>query len=283
STPANVIILAAGRRGVTDPVAASQNKSHKCLVEIDGRIMLERVIDSLIDCDGIGRIFISIEDEAPLRTVPRLARMLDEGAIIQIPSEGNLADSVIAAARRVEEKMGPDAAWPLVITTGDNALQTPEMVTQFLNAALGTGADVAIAFTRDDVVLRDHPDAGLAFHRLKDGGFSANNLYLLRSPATLDAVGVFKSGGQFGKRHWRILKSFGLLPFVLYKLKATTGENLIRRIGRNLGISTEMILSPYADGPIDVDNLSSFDLCDRILARRRISGNEDQARTAHRS
>lgn len=262
------LILAAGRAGVVDPVAESQNKSHKCLVDIAGRVMLERVIESMKESGRIGRIFVSIEDEAALRTVPALAGWLDDGTIRAIESASNLADSVISGIAQIEAELGPEAAWPIAVTTGDNALQTPEMVRDFLDQSLPTDSDIAMAFTRDDVVLKEHPEPGLAFHRLKDGGFSSNNLYLLRSPVAIGAVNVFRSGGQFGKRHMRILKSFGVVPFILYKLKATTGGRLMARIGRNLGIKLEMILSPFADGPIDVDNMASFALCEAILNRR---------------
>jgi CTP:molybdopterin cytidylyltransferase MocA len=266
--PVTGLILAAGRAGIVDPVAASQNKSHKCLVEIAGRIMLERVVDSLMQSGGVKPIFVSIEDEAALRTVPTLAQWLDDGTIRVVKSARNLADSVISGIQQIEKELGPDAAWPILVTTGDNALQTPGMVQDFLDQSLASDSDIAMAFTRDDVVLQEHPEPGLAFHRLKDGGFSANNLYLLRSPDCLSAVNVFRSGGQFGKRHIRILKSFGVLPFILYKMKATTGARLLARIGRNLGIKLEMILSPFADGPIDVDNMGSYALCEAILKKR---------------
>ena len=36
SKPA-VLVMAASRRGVDDPVALLQGKAHKCLVELDGR------------------------------------------------------------------------------------------------------------------------------------------------------------------------------------------------------------------------------------------------------
>lgn len=266
--PVAGLILAASRAGVVDPVAASQGKSHKCLVEIAGRIMLERVVDSLRQSEAIQPIYISIEDEAALRTVPTLAKWLDDGIIRVVKSARNLADSVVSGIDEIEKELGPDAAWPILVTTGDNALQTPTMVQDFLDKGLNSESDIAMAFTRDDVVLKEHPEPGLAFHRLKDGGFSANNLYLMRSPNCLNAVNVFRSGGQFGKRHIRILKSFGLMPFILYKLKATTGSKLLARIGRNLGIKLEMILSPFADGPIDVDNMGSFTLCETILKKR---------------
>lgn len=261
------LILAAARRGVQDSVAALQSKSHKCLVHIDGEVMLVRVINSMLESGWFRKIYICIEGEEPLRTEPQLAAWLDNGTIGVVKSEGNLADSVVAAQAQIEAK--GESPWPMVITTGDNALQTFEMVAGFMDQASRADADISLAFTRDDIVLAEYPDAGLAFHRLKDAGYSANNIYSLGSEKAMKAVRVFESGGQFGKRHWRILKSFGLIPFLLYKTKAVSGPALIRRIGRNLGVSLEMIVTPFAYGPIDVDNPRSFALCDRILKARR--------------
>lgn len=267
-TKVNALILAAGRPGVQDPVAQSQNKSHKCLVEIAGQVMLERVIRSLTESGVVDHVFVCIEDENALRTVPTLTAWLDNGTIRTVKSAANLADSALSGVNQIKADLGEDA-WPVLVTTGDNALQTSGMVSDFVKQSLTSESDITMGFTREDVVLAEHPDAGLAFHQLKDGGFSANNLYLLRSPAAMDAVNVFRGGGQFGKRHIRILKAFGVLPFLLYKFKATTGEKLLRRIGRNLGVRLQMILSPYPDAPIDVDNLASFALCEKILTRRQ--------------
>lgn len=263
------LILAARRKGVADPVAALQNKSHKCLVEIDGEVMLVRVIRSLLETDQFKHIYVCIEGPEPLRTVPQLAQWLDQGVIEVVTSGGNLADSVMSAVKQIRAA-GADP-FPLLVTTGDNALQTPELVRDFLNKFWPLPAEIGVAFTRDDVVLAEHPDAGLAFHRLKDGGFSADNIYLLKSSAALKAVKVFESGGQFGKRHIRLLTSFGLLPFILYKLKAVSGAALLRLIGRNLGVPIEMVLTPYAYAPIDVDNPASFALCEEILRERRLT------------
>jgi len=259
----NALVLAAGRQGSEDPVARLQDKTHKCLVDLDGQPMIERVIDALRATGYFDRILISIENEAVLRELPRVAEWLDSGIIEVTPSRANLADSVVAVAETVTDPL------PMIITTGDNALHTPELIADFVAAFLDSPADVSMAFTAEDVVARTIPDSGLAFHRLRDGGFSSCNLYAIRSRKGLEAAEVFRSGGQFGKRHWRILKSFGLLPFVLYKLKATTGADLIKRIGRNLGIDLEMILLPYPEGPIDVDNPASFRLTERLLQARR--------------
>jgi choline kinase len=45
--PLTALVLAASRQGFDDPVAKLQNKSHKCLVNIDGIAMIERVVQTL--------------------------------------------------------------------------------------------------------------------------------------------------------------------------------------------------------------------------------------------
>lgn len=264
-TPAaTALVMAGSRKGVDDPVARLQGKSHKCLVEIDGVVMLERVISALIQSGHLGRIFVSIENEAVLRPVPQLAAWLDESRIAVVPSRHSLAASVLAAADQIPNP------FPLFITTGDNALHTAELIGDFMRSFRTGHGDVAVAFTRADVVKREFPDVALAYHQLKDGGYSACNLYGLRNARALDSVRVFEGGGQFGKRHLRILKAFGITPFLLYKLKLATAEQLMRRVGRNLGVTADVILLDYAYGPIDVDNPEFFAISERALRDRRL-------------
>lgn len=259
----NCLVLAAGRRGAEDSVAKLQGKSHKCLVELDGMPMIERVVQTLLDAERFNRILISIESAEVLREVPKAAEWLDRGVIEVVPSRDTLADSVLSVTDTVDDPL------PLVITTGDNALHTPALVAEFVDGFMGGGADVALGFTHEDDVVAEVPDSGLAFHRMRDGGWSSCNLYGIRSRAGLEAAEVFRSGGQFGKRHWRILKAFGIVPFLVYKSRLATGAQLTARIGRNLGIRMELVMLPYAAGPIDVDNPASFHLTERLLRERR--------------
>jgi GTP:adenosylcobinamide-phosphate guanylyltransferase len=265
TTPPEVttLVMAGSRKGPDNPVAQLQNKSHKCMVEIDGVVMLERVVEELINSGKNGRIFVSIESEELMREAPRLAEFLDSGAIQYIQALGNLSDSVISAVNAI------DNALPLVITTGDNALHTADLNADFVDQFLAASGDVAIGWADASVVLADFPDVGLAFHWLKDGGYSSTNLYGLRTEQALSAVKVFEGGGQFGKRHMRILKAFGVMPFVVYKLKLATLDQLMTRIGRNLIVSMDAILLNYSSGPIDVDSEHLFNISEKELVARR--------------
>lgn len=266
----SALVMAARRPGVTDPLCAMGDVSHKCMLHIHGQIMLERVIAALLDSGCIARVYVSIDDAAVLRDGERLRDWLAAGTVQAVAAEGNLADSVLAAAREI-----PDVEWPLLITTGDNALHTAELIRDFVQQGCAAAGDAALGLTRECDVTPEIPDSNLNWHWLRDGGFSSCNLYLLHSRKALSGVSIFRSGGQFGKKHWRILKAFGLLPFVLYKFKLTSTDRLIRRIGRNLGLRMHAVFLPYAYGPIDVDNPKSFALSERILAaRERPSANQ---------
>lgn len=254
--------MAASRRGVDDPVARLQQKSHKCLVEIDGRVMLERVLEALVDSGCFDRVHVSVDRPDILTATPKMSAWVDGGQVVFVQSRGNLADSVLKAVGEIDKPL------PLVITTGDNALHTPEIVRDFVRDLHASNADAVVGLTREDVVLREYANSGLAFHRAKDGGFSSCNLYGLKSEDSLRAVKVFEGGGQFGKRHIRILKAFGLWPFIIYKLKLTDAAGLLDEIGRRLRVGVEISWLDYPWGPIDVDHKHSFDLAEATLAER---------------
>ena len=122
---ATALILAASRLGPQDIVAQSQNVSHKCLITLDGMIMLERVVREIKEAKNIGRIFVSIENEELLDSVPALKEMREKGEIQFVQSRKNLFLSVMGAAEDI------DSPFPLIITTADNALHTTEMVDHF--------------------------------------------------------------------------------------------------------------------------------------------------------
>ena len=262
---ATALVLAASRRGAEDTVAKIQGLSHKCLVVLDGVVMLERVVRAIKAAPSIGRIYVSIESEALLRSVPALNAMLENGDIHYVESADNLYLSVTKAIGAIDEP------WPVVITTGDNALHTTEMIEHFCNELDASGADAAAGMTPASVILEAYPEGKRAFHNLKDGGWSSCNLYALTSDKALVSAKVFEGGGQFGKKPQRILKAFGLLFMLLYRYRLATMDGLAARLSRRWNMQIRVIRMPYADAPIDVDNPADFALTERILRSRRLA------------
>jgi GTP:adenosylcobinamide-phosphate guanylyltransferase len=266
------LVLAASRRGPDDAVAQIQGKSHKCLVRLNGTAMIERVIQAVVDTPEISRVFISIEDPDVLREVPKVAAWLDSGAIVPIKSRGNLAESMVSAVADIPEP------YPLIVTAGDNALHTSEMLSHFCTEVGKGSADAYVGMTRAQLILDKYPEGARAFHRLKDDAYSSCNLYATTTPAGVNGAKPFATGGQFGKKPMRIAKGFGVLSLILYKLKLISLDGVMRRISKAIGAKADAVLMPWAEGPIDVDNPKDFALVTKIL--KGMEGDREQLQDA---
>lgn len=255
------LVLAASR-GSQDPLAKAGGVSHKTFIDIAGQPMLLRVVRAVAESGRVGRILISIEAEATEEARRILAPIPGSGDFTYVASRANIGTSVSAVT-----EAHPDAL-PMIITTGDNALHTPEMVRYFCDALDDVTEDAALGLTPASYILEKYPGGTRAFHRFRDGQFSSCNLYALLTRKALDAPRVFNSGGQFGKKPKRLIGAFGILAFLLYKSRLFRLRTFLRFLSRAIGVRTAPVLLPFAEGPIDVDRMQDWELANSIVAGR---------------
>jgi CTP:molybdopterin cytidylyltransferase MocA len=253
------LVLAASR-GNLDPLAQAGGVSHKTFIDIAGVPMLERVVRSVVESGRVGRVVISIEEGSADEARRILAGIEGAGDFVFVPSRENIGTSVTAAA--------DPALLPMIITTGDNALHTPELVRNFCDSLDRASTDAGLGVTRAELILEKYPDGQRAFHRFADGAFSSCNLYAFLTPAAISGARIFNSGGQFGKKPKRLIGAFGLFAFVLYKSRRAKLETFLRFLSRGLGITVAPIYIPFAEGPIDVDRMQDWKLAEEIIAKR---------------
>ena len=117
---ATALVLAGKRDGATDPLAQAAGVTHKCLVPVAGQPMLVHVIDALAASERIGQIRVAIEEPAVLQDLPQLRGVIATRRLMPVAAQPNLVDSVLAGAQ--------GATFPLLITTADNVLLTPDSV-----------------------------------------------------------------------------------------------------------------------------------------------------------
>jgi hypothetical protein len=253
------LVLAANRGGPLDPLAQAGGVSHKAFIDIAGEPMLRRVVRSVVESGRVGRVIVSIEEDSMAEARAVIGPL--EG-ISFVPSKENIGTSVEAVAAAHPE------ALPLIVTTGDNALHTGEMVRFFCDALDGIDADTALALTPASYILEKYPEGNRAFHRFRDGAFSSCNLYALLTPRSVSGSRVFNSGGQFGKKPKRLIGSFGLLVFLVYKSRLMKLGTFLKLVSRAIGVKAVPVQLPFAEGPIDVDRMQDWKLAEKIIAER---------------
>ena len=252
--------MAAQRAGEDNPIAKMYGVSHKCLAPVAGIPMIERVITQLRTAQHVDQIIISIEEARVMDHLSIIKEGMAEGWIRIAKSEATLPESVLAALR--------ESDFPAIITTADNVLHTPEMIDYFCDEFARSDADAVVALTPISLTQASYPDGQTRYYKFSDGGFSNCNLYGLRQIKALTAVHIFRSGGQFIKKQFRILREFGIFNFFLYKTRLVPLSHIFSRLSRRLGVPIKPVIFPFAEAPIDVDNERTERIAREILSNR---------------
>ncbi len=261
------VVLAAQRQGAADPLAEVSGGRHKCLIDLHGRPMIAWVLDALLSTPRIAQVRVSIEDAALLEGMSEFDAAVRDGRMTIEISATNLYASVLAGLG------GPNAPrCPAIVTTADNPLLTREALDHFLDAVERAGVDAAIAMTRADTMRAKYPDGQRRFYRFKDDHYSNCNLYALTSPRAAKAARIFEGGGQFGKKAIRMLRAFGVINVLFYRLGLLRLSDCAIRLSRGFGIRVGFVDMPFAESPIDVDNERTLRIAREIIAKR--SSNE---------
>jgi GTP:adenosylcobinamide-phosphate guanylyltransferase len=259
-TPVTIILLAGQRAGAVNPLAERAGVSHKCLVPIHGRPLIDHVLDTVTGLPAVREVRISLEPEAHAAVAKLAKAYASRGVSIAfVANARNIVDSVHAAAG---EDLGP-----FLVTTADNVLLTREGIGQ-VRARLAL-FDGVLALARKASVLAAHPEGQRGFYRFRDDEYANCNIYALANRKALNAAAeIFRGGGQFMKSVWRMIRAFGPINILMLRLGAYDREEAMRRLGRRLGISIEA--TEFTDGSlaIDVDNERTYRVCEEILTRR---------------
>lgn len=259
-------LVLAGSRGADCPVAALGGVSHKALLPILGTPMIERVIATLAAVPEIRRVAVMIEDPALLRDLPGLAAHVATGWLDVLPARPSPAQSTLVGF----EHLGRAQGAPVLMTTADNCLLTPEMVTYFI-AGLSGAADVAAAIARTSMVLAAYPGVRRTSIRFRDGGRGGCNLFALRSPAAGRVIDFWRQIEQHRKDPLAMLRQIGPGTALRYLANRLTLEQGLQSLGQRTGARLAAIEMPFAEAAIDVDTPDDFRLAERILAARAAS------------
>jgi GTP:adenosylcobinamide-phosphate guanylyltransferase len=253
-------LLLAGSRGAEDPVARHAGLSHRALVPVGGRPMMSRVIETL-RAAGIEKIFVCI-DSATLSSADAVTREAMAGADIRIIAP---AASPSASVRRTLENR--EIGWPLLVTTGDHPLLTPDMIEHFCRAA-PDDADAVVGLARASVIRQQQPDSIRTFYRFREDGYSGCNLFLLRGPAVGALVDFWSTLEAHRKKPWRMVAAIGPMTLIRFVLRRLTLADALARVSDIVGIKIAAADMPFAEAAIDVDKPEDLELANEILARR---------------
>jgi GTP:adenosylcobinamide-phosphate guanylyltransferase len=257
---ATALVMAGKRSGVLDPLAERAGVSQKAVVPVNGVPMIERVVAQVAACEAVGAIRVVAHDEGEIARLPTVAKLIAQGRLTMVEGAFNIVDSVFAGAA--------GADFPLLITTADNCLVTPEGYGEFVAKCLAEGAGGAAALARREDVQAADPIGQKRFYEFRDGGYSNCNTYWLGSAQALKAAEIMREGGQFIKYPRRIIKAFGLANLIRFRMGWGSKEKLFAQISRRFGFKLVPVVLSDGHFAIDVDNERTYAVTEKILKAR---------------
>ncbi len=263
-TPFTALVLA-GRRGPADALAEATGESHRALLEVGGVPMLVRVVRALQHARCVDGIWVSIDEPRALEASRELAEWIEAGEITPHRSLDSPSRSVSDALDRI----GPEA--PVLVTTADHALLTPEMLDWFAEEAARSGADLVVGAVAASRFRAAFPSARRTFIPLRGDAYSGANLFAFRTPRARRAAAFWVRAERFRKRPWRLVGAFGPVTLLLFGLRRLDLDAALERVSRTIGARVRAALLPFPEAAIDVDRPSDLELASKLLAARESS------------
>jgi GTP:adenosylcobinamide-phosphate guanylyltransferase len=256
----NAIVLAADR-GPDDPVAVAAGVAAKCLTPIAGSPMVVRVVRALEQSARVNNILLCGPPAETLQGSPELSRMVSGGGVRWIAPEATPATSAAAALATLPEDL------PVLLTTGDHALLSADMVRHFLGQASALGGDVAVALAPHGLVQRTYPRTRRTVLKFSDGHYCGCNLFAFLSPRGRTMAQLWQQVEAQRKKPIRVVGLVGWGAMALYALRLLSLASAVQRISRQAGVTAGVVTMPFAEAAIDVDTVADLDLVRAIVAR----------------
>jgi GTP:adenosylcobinamide-phosphate guanylyltransferase len=244
-------VVLAGSRGSADPVAQSRGVSHKAFVEIAGKPMIARVLDTLSASPSVDGVVVVIEHSAPELPCPGVRRI----DAARSPAMSALAGFEAAGA-------------PVLVTTADHPLLTVEMVEHFVAAARASGTDVAAGVALRPIVEQAGSTARRTYLKFHNGEASGCNLFALMTPQARAALTFWRKLEAKRKHPLQMAWAVGPFTLIRYALGLLSTRAAAAALGRAAGCKAALITLPFPDAAHDVDKPSDLAFAEARLAVR---------------
>ena len=241
-------IILAGQRPGPDALCEHAGVDYKADIPVGGIPMVQRVAEALRGA-GLSEPFL-------------LSGYPDTKDGFEIIEGGRgPADSALLAAGK-----GP---YPVLLTTCDHALLTPDMVESFLTQSEASGADFTAGLATESVIQADYPTTKRTYLRFADYAVSGCNLFYIANENGLEAIRFWRVAQDFRKDPLKLARKVGLGMGLKYASGRLTLDGAFEAASKKIGMTAAPVLLPFAEAAIDVDKPADLDLVSQILAARR--------------
>ncbi|MEK7708826.1 MAG: nucleotidyltransferase family protein [Pseudomonadota bacterium] len=258
------LVLAADRTN-KDPITQHTGAACKAFAPVDGIPMVIRVLDTLAACDLVTTIILCGPPDSLHSHCPELKQRIASGQVIWIPN----LDSPSRSAESGLSQIPNDT--PVLLTTADHALLTPDMVQSFLRSSLAAQSDATVGLVRQQDIAAAFPGSKRTVVRLRDGGFCGCNLFTF-NPKGRALIRFWRQAEDLRKRPWRLVAQvLGFKMVLSYLFGLLTLQQGLQAVSEKSGVKVQGIMLDDPRAGVDVDKVEDLVLVESILKKKPYS------------
>lgn len=246
------IVLAGGQ--IPAALASATGTGERALIEIEGRTLLDCVLDSLRETTPITRIIC-------VATPLALASLPDD--IVGIAAGETMTGNLLLGAREAKSER-------ILIVTADAPLVTGRTWMQFIDGAQVNRLEAAYPIVRREDCETQFPGGKRTYATLADGVFTGGNAFLLPKSRLESLEKLIERAFAARKNPFALARMLGL-RFIARALtkKLTLGE-VETKISQLLGCHGGAVIVPDASIAFDVDKAEDLVTAREIAVQRKL-------------
>lgn len=222
--------------------------SHEALIPIQGRAMVDYVLDALAKSPSIDSIRI---------VGPTVRR---EGLTVVVPGP-SLFDNI----ERGLKDLPPDD--PVVVATADIPLLTSAIVETFLEEAARLGeVDMIYPVIPQSSILGTWPGVQRTYFRFAEGVFTGGNLFLVRPRVASVLRTRAERLLQHRKSPLKLARDIGYGTLVKFLVGRLSIPEVEERAGELLGLTGRALIFLHPEVGVDVDKASDLRLVQELMS-----------------
>lgn len=259
-------IILAGERDDRDALRDHTGVACKALLDIDGTSMIGRVIGALEAARSVNAIHLSGPAEGCVTADAGLSAMIADGRIDWTapgPTPSTSAHEMLCQV---------PASQPVLITTADHPLLTPEIVDHFCRDSAASDCDVVIGLAPHDLVRAAFPDLKKTVLRFADGQYCGCNLFAFLTEDGRQIADFWRRVERDRKKPLVVIRLLGLWALLRYRLGWLTLDAALARLSRKVGVRIGAVILPYAHASVDVDSVSDYMVLQRYTRQNAAPG-----------
>ena len=254
----NAIVTAGGTPRPGEPLYPYTLGKAKAVLDINGKPMVQWVLDALSGSKEIGRVvLVGLPPSIQLECSHAVTYLENAGSLI-----GNIQVGVQELLKngRLEERA-------LVVASDIPAIR-PEIVDWLVQGVEQSDFDVYYSIVERSKMERRFPDSRRTYVHLKDGEFCGGDMNAIRLGAALQDNPAWRRVVEARKSPLKQAQLIGFDTLFLLLLRQMSVRRAERMISQRLKIRGHALVCPYPEIGMDIDKPFQLDMLRHALVKQ---------------